>query len=96
MSERKTITIPQYETGLNWSPLVAAAGLLHDSHHPFQIYQLAGAVMRDEIVAFRASQLAAASDELVVYGAYERVLRDMSDGERAALKARIVAKFSRK
>jgi hypothetical protein len=83
--QRKTITIDQYETGLDWTPIVRAAGLLSDKHHPFQIYLLAGAIMRDEEVSYRAAQQDAP---------YERVLRDMTDAERTALRARIVSKLS--
>jgi hypothetical protein len=106
---RQTITIEQFETGLDWTPLVRAAGLLSDKQHSFQIYLLAGLIIRDEEVSYRVTLVLAAEllddDEpvtgsasvtasaYVANGAYEKVLREMTDAERAALKVRIMAKL---
>jgi hypothetical protein len=97
MSKYGTITTKQYEDAMDWTPIVRAAGLLSPEHHPFNIYLLAGAIMRDEIVSLRAAQLLASSADTSgegSAGSYEIVLQQMTNAERAALKERLIAKFN--
>lgn len=89
-----TITINQYEAGMNWIPLVRAAGLYSEKQHTFSVYLLAGAIMRDEVVAARVAMLPG-NNASVPEGSYETIVSEMTDSERAALKARIVAKFKK-
>ena len=85
---------------MDWTPIVRAAGLLSPEHHPFNIYLLAGAIMRDEIVSLRAAQLRASSADTSSEGSegssgsYEIVLQQMTNMERASLKERLIAKFN--
>lgn len=98
MSERrKTITVKQYERLMDWEPILRAAGLYSTKYDALTVYLLAGAIMHDEIVSARACELPH-PDGLAMTPdhAYETVLVQMTDEERAELKARIVAKFNRK
>jgi hypothetical protein len=87
-TQRKTITVKQWELGMSWSPIVRAAGLLSDQQDPATVYLLAGAIMRDQVVSERVCQ----SEDKT----YEHVLLEMTDEERAALRERLIAKFSGK
>jgi glyoxylate utilization-related uncharacterized protein len=91
----KHITVDQYEVGMEWAGIVRAAGMFSDKHHPFQLYLLAGAIMRDAEVVHRVCRLNEGDSAFVPPGAYEQVLNEMTAAERATLKARIVARFSK-
>lgn len=94
---RKTITVEQYEKAMDWSPICRAAGLYSTKYDALRVYLLAGAIMSDEVVARLVLDLPNPDGTAVTPDhAYETVLQQMTDAERAELKARIVAKFSGK
>jgi hypothetical protein len=97
MSNRKTITVEQYENLMDWESIVRAAGLYSAKQDALTVYLIAGAIIRDEVVSARVCALpnpdgAAAT----LNGAYEIVLHAMTAEERAALKERVVAKITAK
>lgn len=97
MSERKTITVAQWEQLMNWEPIVRAAGLYSTKQDALTVYLLAGLIMSDEVVSRRVCALPHPEGIAVTPdGAYEIVLYAMTDEERAELKARILAKLKAK
>lgn len=82
---------------MDWEPIVRAAGLYVPEQSAMGVYLLAGAIMSDEVVCARVFELPHPDGlAMTPNGAYEIVLHAMTPEERAALKERILAKFSGK
>lgn len=82
---------------MSWDRIVRAAGLYSPKQDALTVFQLAGAIIGDEVVSARVCALENPDGSAVAPdGAQEIVLRAMSDEERAALKERIRAHFSGK
>ena len=105
MSRLRFRTVADYEFGLEikatWGPIVQAAGLYNEKQSAESTFLLAGAIIHDRMVAQRYCTAQPGPEPKEgenpwLGGLYERVLTEMTELQREALRNRVLARFGRK